>query len=108
MSIVHRITGAALYFGTLLLVWWLVAAATGPEAYDTASSVLGSWFGRLVLIGYCWALMHHMFGGIRHFIWDTGRGFELDTVDRLAWGTLIASLVSTLVICLFAFTGGAS
>ncbi|MGI9406433.1 MAG: succinate dehydrogenase, cytochrome b556 subunit [Hyphomicrobiaceae bacterium] len=104
MSIVHRITGAALYVGTLLLAWWLVAVAVGPEAYATASSVLGSWFGRLVLIGYCWALMHHMFGGVRHLIWDTGRGFDLATVDRMAWGTLIASLGATALICLVAFT----
>ena len=90
MSIVHRMTGAALYFGTLLLVWWLLAAALGPESYETAASVLGSWPGRIILIGYCWALLHHMFGGIRHFIWDLGKGFSLGTVDVLAWGTLIA------------------
>ena len=108
MSIVHRITGAALYFGTLLLAWWLVAAATGPQAYATASAVLGSWFGTIVLIGYCWALLHHMFGGIRHFIWDMGSGFELATVDKLAWGTLIASVAATVVICWLAFGGVAS
>lgn len=106
MSIVHRITGAALYFGTLLLVWWLLAAAAGPDAYATATAVLGSWFGRLVLVGYCWALLHHMFGGIRHFIWDMGKGFELGTVDKLAWGTLVASIAATIVICAFAFSGG--
>ena len=107
MSIVHRITGAALYVGTLLLVWWLIAAATGPEAFATVSAVFGSWLGRIVLIGYCWALLHHMFGGIRHFIWDMGTGFELATVDKLAWGTLFASLAATAFICLLAFGGGA-
>ncbi len=104
MSIVHRITGVALYFGTLLLAWWFVAAAIGPGAYATVAGVLGSWFGQAILIGYCWALMHHMFGGIRHFIWDTGHGFELDTVDLLAWGTLAASIAATIVICIIAFT----
>lgn len=108
MSIVHRITGVALYFGTLLLAWWLIATAMGPDSHETAASVLGSWPGRIVLIGYCWALMHHLFGGIRHFIWDMGKGFELDTVDRLAWGTLAASLGSTALICILAFSGAVS
>ncbi len=107
MSIVHRMTGAALYVGTVLLAWWLLAAAMGPEAYETMSSVLGSWPGTLVLIGYCWALLHHMFGGIRHFIWDMGKGFELQTADMLAWGTAVASFGATVLVCLFAFAGGA-
>jgi len=104
MSIVHRLTGAALYFGTLLLAWWLVAVAIGPDAYGMVATVLGSWIGRIVLIGYCWALMHHMFGGIRHFIWDAGRGYDPGTIDFLAWGTLAASVVTTVIICLIAFT----
>ncbi|MEO0619837.1 MAG: succinate dehydrogenase, cytochrome b556 subunit [Pseudomonadota bacterium] len=107
MSIVHRITGAALYLGSLLLVWWLVAAASGADAYNAAAGFFSSWFGVLVMLGYCWALMHHMFGGIRHFIWDTGSGFELGTVDRLAWGTLVASLGATVLLGLLAFVGGA-
>src|ERR1700757_3212607 len=74
MSIVHRITGAALYFGTLLLVWWLLAVASGPVAYATFQSAASSWIGRLVLFGYTWALVHHMLGGLRYLIWDTGRG----------------------------------
>ena len=102
MSIVHRITGAALYFGTLLLAWWLIAAATGPEHFELASGFFGSIIGRLILLGYTWALLHHMFGGIRHFIWDTGRGFELGTVDFLCWLSLIASLGLTVVIWVMA------
>jgi succinate dehydrogenase / fumarate reductase cytochrome b subunit len=97
-SIVHRITGVALYFGTLLLAWWLVAAASGPEAYAYASWVFNSPFGLLVLFGYTWALFHHMFGGIRHLIWDTGRGFDLDTVDRLCWFSLIGSVTLTILV----------
>jgi succinate dehydrogenase / fumarate reductase, cytochrome b subunit len=95
MSIIHRITGAALYFGTLLLVWWLTAAATGPEYFNQASSLFNSIPGRIVLIGYTWALMHHMLGGLRHLLWDTGRGFDLATVDRLSWATIIGSLLLT-------------
>ncbi|MEL7048104.1 MAG: succinate dehydrogenase, cytochrome b556 subunit [Pseudomonadota bacterium] len=101
MSIFHRITGAALYFGTLLLAWWLVAAAVGPEYFEYVSGIFGSPIGLLVLFGYTWALMHHMLGGLRHFIWDTGAGFDLKTVDILSWGTIIGSLLLTALIWLY-------
>jgi succinate dehydrogenase / fumarate reductase cytochrome b subunit len=102
MSILHRITGGALYFGTLLLAWWLVAAAVGPSYYAFVNGVLWSWPGKIVLIGYTWALMHHMLGGIRHLIWDTGRGFDLKSVNTLSNATLIGSLVLTALIWLVA------
>ncbi|MBX3493798.1 MAG: succinate dehydrogenase, cytochrome b556 subunit [Parvibaculum sp.] len=98
MSIVHRITGAGLYAGTLLLAWWLVAVASGPDAYAVFEGFIGSWFGRLVLFGYTWALIHHMLGGIRHFIWDFGKGFELRAADLMAWGTVIGSVVLTVLV----------
>lgn len=98
MSIVHRITGAGLYAGTLLLAWWLVAVASGPDAYAVFEGFIGSWFGRLVLFGYTWALIHHMLGGIRHFIWDFGMGFELRTADLMAWGTVLGSVVLTVLV----------
>ncbi|MGZ8409473.1 MAG: succinate dehydrogenase, cytochrome b556 subunit, partial [Hyphomicrobium sp.] len=69
MSILHRITGAALYFGTIILAAWLVAAASGPEAFKTVTGWLNTWAGWIVLFGYTWALIHHALGGIRHFIW---------------------------------------
>lgn len=105
MSIVHRLTGAALFFGTVILAWWLAAAAWGPEAYATFMGVADSLIGRLVLFGYTWALIHHMLGGLRHFIWDSGRGFALGTVDALAWGTLILSVTATLALWVL-FAGG--
>ncbi len=74
MSIAHRLTGAALYFGTALIAWWLIAAASGPNGYGTVQWFMGTWIGRLILFGYTWALIHHMLGGIRHLVWDTGRG----------------------------------
>ncbi len=98
MSIIHRITGAALYFGTFLLAWWLIAAATGPAYFDFVNDLAGSFIGRVVLFGYTWALIHHMLGGIKHFIWDSGRGFELPTVELMARASLIASISLTLVI----------
>ena len=98
MSILHRITGAALYFGTLLLAWWLIAAAVGPAYFDFVNHIFGSWFGRFVLFGYSWALIHHMLGGLRHLIWDTGRGFDLPTVNLMSWSTIIGSVVLTLLL----------
>ncbi len=98
MSILHRITGAALYFGTLLLAWWLVAAATGPAYFDYVSRIMGSLPGRLVLLGFTWALVHHALGGLRHFLWDTGRGYELKTIDLLAWLTILLSLAITALV----------
>jgi succinate dehydrogenase / fumarate reductase, cytochrome b subunit len=97
MSIVHRITGGALYFGMLLLAWWLVAAASGPDAFATADAFFGSWFGRLILFGFTWALIHHLLGGIRHLIWDTGYGLEPNTASRMAWATIIGSVALTLL-----------
>jgi len=98
MSIVHRITGGALYFGMLFLAWWLVAAASGPEAFATADVFFGSFIGRLVLFGFTWALIHHMLGGIRHLVWDTGVGLEPQTANRLAWATIIGSVAFTLIV----------
>jgi succinate dehydrogenase cytochrome b subunit len=108
MSIAHRITGFALYFGTLLIAWWLLAAASGPNAYAGAGSFFGSWFGRLILFGYTWALMHHMLGGIRHLIWDTGHGFGAYEREWLALATLVGSIGLTVVIWIvgYLFTGG--
>lgn len=103
MSILHRMTGAALYFGSLILAAWLIAVASGPEAYAWAMGWLGSWVGLFVLFGYTWALLHHMMGGIRHFIWDTGRGFDLASVDRLCWLSGIVSVGLTVAIWLVAF-----
>ncbi|HDZ74233.1 MAG TPA: succinate dehydrogenase, cytochrome b556 subunit [Aurantimonas coralicida] len=98
MSILHRITGGALYVGTLFFVWWLVAAARGPEAFSYASAFFGSIVGQLILFGYTWALLHHMFGGIRHLIWDTGHGLGKETSTLLAQATLVASLAVTLIL----------
>jgi succinate dehydrogenase / fumarate reductase cytochrome b subunit len=106
MSIVHRITGAGLYFGTILLAWWLLAAATGPEAFALANSFLGSWFGLIILVGFTWAFLHHLLGGIRHLVWDTGAGYSKPARDGLAWATIIGSLALTLVVFAAGFLVG--
>jgi len=98
MSIVHRITGAALYVGTLLLAWWLLAAAAGPSPYAAFQSAAASLIGRIVLFGYTWALIHHMLGGIRHLIWDTGRGFGAAEREWLVRANLVGSIVLTIIL----------
>ncbi|WP_294645306.1 succinate dehydrogenase, cytochrome b556 subunit [uncultured Aureimonas sp.] len=100
MSILHRITGGALYVGTALVVWWLIAAASGPDAFSYASAFFGSIIGRLILFGYSWALLHHMAGGIRHLIWDTGAGLGREESTKLAIATLVASLAGTVLLWL--------
>ena len=98
MSILHRATGAALYFGTLLIAWWLIAAATSQSDFDLVNGIFGSWFGRLVLFGYTWALVHHMLGGLRHLVWDTGAALDRDTASRIAWANIAGSIVLTVLI----------
>lgn len=104
MSILHRITGSANYFGTLLLAAWLTAAASGPDAFRAANAVAASPVGLLVLFGYSWSLIHHGLGGIRHFVWDTGRGFDLTTIRLMSWGTLAGSLTLTAIVWIVGLT----
>ena len=96
MSIVHRITGAALYFGTLLLAAWLVGAAMGERQFAMVNNLFGHPIGKLILFGYTWAIFQHMLGGLRHFLWDTGRGFQIWQVNLLSWLTIIGSISLTL------------
>jgi succinate dehydrogenase / fumarate reductase cytochrome b subunit len=103
MSIMHRITGMALYAGTLLLAWWLIAASTDARAFDTANTILTSILGQIVLLGFTWALFHHLLGGIRHFIWDTGRGMDHPEREYLAQATLFGGFVLTAVVWVIAY-----
>ena len=100
MSIVHRITGVGLYFGTLLLAWWLISVAS-PNGYARFEWFADSWIGRLILFGYTWALIHHMLGGIRHLIWDTGRGLGPNEREWLAAANLIGSIAITVLLWVF-------
>jgi succinate dehydrogenase / fumarate reductase, cytochrome b subunit len=103
MSIAHRITGGALYFGTLIVAWWITAAAGSESYYGFVSGVIGSWLGQLILFGYTWALMFHMLGGIRHLVWDTASYMEKHTATKLAWATLIGSIILTILIWVAVF-----
>ncbi len=106
MSMVHRVTGIALYAGTLLLAWWLIATASGPTAYGNIQSFIGSWFGRLVVFGYTWALIHHLLSGIRYLIWDLGYGFGPNEREWLTRAALIGSIVLTLILWVAAYAAG--
>ena len=103
MSIAHRITGVGLYLGTVLLAWWLVAAATDAAAFATVSWFMGTIFGRLILFGFTWALFHHMLGGVRHVIWDAGYGMDHPHREYLAKGTLIGGVVLTVLVWIAAY-----
>jgi succinate dehydrogenase / fumarate reductase cytochrome b subunit len=108
LSIVHRATGIALYFGTLLLAWWLIACAAGPAAYANVQAFTGSWIGRLILFGYTWSLMHHMLSGVRHFVWDLGYGFKTADREWLTWAALIGGIVLTVLLWVIAYMMGAA
>jgi succinate dehydrogenase / fumarate reductase cytochrome b subunit len=97
MSIVHRITGAGLYVGVLLLAWFLIAASTDAASFGVFSAFIDSIIGQILMFGFTWALFHHLLGGIRHFLWDTGYGMEAPMRDQLAWATLIGGFALTVV-----------
>jgi succinate dehydrogenase / fumarate reductase, cytochrome b subunit len=97
LSITHRLTGIALSVGGLFLVWWLVAAATGDGAFAAAQWFFGSWLGLLMLLGWTFCFFFHLLNGIRHLVWDTGRGFDLATAYASGWTVVAASAVLTVV-----------
>ena len=104
MSIMHRITGLGLAVGILGYVIWLTVAATSDQNFIFVQGLLSSWLGLLVLFGMSWALIHHMLGGLRHFVWDSGHGFKLNHVEWLVRANIIGSI--TLTILLWALSYG--
>jgi succinate dehydrogenase cytochrome b subunit len=106
MSGLHRITGFALYFGTVLLAWWLLAVASGPNAYAYVQWLLGTIIGKLVLLGYTWSLIHHTLGGIRHLIWDTVHGLEPGDREWLAGATIVGSIGLTAILWVIGYMIG--
>ncbi len=97
LSITHRATGVALALGLLLLVYWLFALAAGPETFFQARQLLGSWIGKLVLLGFSYALFYHLCNGVRHLFWDAGLGFELKTAYASGWAVVAVSTVLTVL-----------
>ena len=98
LSIGNRLTSIAISAGTLLLVWWLVAAASGPEAFATVQHVIANPIGLLVLFGWTVSLVYHFYAGIRHLVWDSGHGFSLPATHRSGWITVGLTVATTLLI----------
>ena len=103
LSITHRATGVFLTLGTVVLVYWLVAVARGPEAYAGLQETLGSWVGLICLFLWSFALFFHLCNGIRHLFWDAGYGFEMKTVDASGLAALVATAILTAITWLLAF-----
>jgi succinate dehydrogenase / fumarate reductase, cytochrome b subunit len=99
-SIVHRMTGVALAGGTIVITWWLVAVANGPETFNVFSQIISTPLGQLVLFGFVWSLAYHTVNGVRHLAWDLGYGFEVPTAN--ATGILVFALSLVLAVGGFA------
>ena len=98
LSILHRIPGVALSFGFLLFAWWLVALATGPEAYAAVMRCFDNLFVKLVLAGFAFAFVYHFCNGIRHLVWDTGRGLERAQARRSGYFVITAAVLLTALL----------
>ncbi|MFP6708526.1 MAG: succinate dehydrogenase, cytochrome b556 subunit, partial [Alphaproteobacteria bacterium] len=104
-SILHRLSGVGLALGLLLVTWWLAAAASGPEYFDMVHGIMGSWIGRLILLGFTAALYFHLCNGIRHLLWDIGHGFEIGTAKRLGYLVFSVTVLATLVTFMVGYGG---
>ncbi|MEZ5669330.1 MAG: succinate dehydrogenase, cytochrome b556 subunit [Alphaproteobacteria bacterium] len=98
LSILHRMTGVALFFGTVIWVWWLIAAAVGDDAFEAARWFIGSWLGQIMLVGWTFALFFHLANGIRHLGWDAGLGFELKAANATGWLVVMFALGMTVLV----------
>ncbi len=102
-SVTHRLSGLGLAAGTLLLTFWLLALADGAETYGNLQAFMGTWFGRVLLLGFTWSLMFHMSNGIRHLFWDTGRGFDVPTANKTALIAFAGSVILTVGVWMLAY-----
>lgn len=110
LSILHRVTGCALSVGLLLFVYWLVAAASGPAAYETARGFFAHPLVRILLIGFSFAFFYHLLNGVRHLTWDTGHGLERKAARLSGWIVFLGALVTTALFWLLVWrhVGGAA
>ena len=100
-SILNRITGIAMLGSALLVVWWLLAAATGKAYFDLVDGLMTSMFGDVVMTLSVLGLWYHTLGGLRHLIWDTGRGLELEAADRMGWAMIVGAVALTILTLIF-------
>jgi succinate dehydrogenase / fumarate reductase, cytochrome b subunit len=103
MSIAHRISGAALYVGVLLLAWFLIAVSSDASSFGVFSDFISSFIGRLALFVITWALFHHLVGGVRHILWDAGYGLDAPLRDQMAWATAIGGFALTVLVWAIGF-----
>lgn len=96
LSILHRATGIGLCAGMVVVAWWIIAAASGPDAYHCFLTFAGSIPGEIMLTSWAWALFYHLLNGIRHLVWDIGRGYEIPTMTKSGWAVVILSFLLTL------------
>ena len=106
LSVTHRATGVALSFGALLMVWVLASVAAGPESYAAVQAHLSAWYGQIFLFGFTFALYFHFCNGVRHLLWDTGWGLDLETTQKSALAAIAVAVGLTLVTWLVALTAG--
>ena len=99
-SILTRITGNALIISVMLIVWWLLAAATSPAYFATANGVMTSWFGDIVLVLSALGIWYHFLAGLRHLYFDAGHGLDIETAEKLGWGLIVRSVVLTVITVL--------
>ncbi|MBP0491588.1 succinate dehydrogenase, cytochrome b556 subunit [Pararoseomonas indoligenes] len=107
-SIMHRITGSIWSVGMIFFVWWLSAAAAGPEAYATVQWFFGGFIGLIMLFGLSAVVWYHTLNGVRHLVWDAGYGYDIPTTYRTGWATAIATAVMTVVTWIVAIIAWAS
>jgi len=106
LSILHRASGVGLALGLVLLTWWLLALASGPEAFATVQAVVDSWFGVLVLFGYTAVLFYHLGNGVRHLVWDAGYGFDLEVAKNSGIAVLAFAGIMTVLTWLVVAVSG--
>ena len=98
LSILHRITGVAASFGFLLFAWWLMALATGHDSYQSVMRLLQTPVAKLLLVGFTFSFVYHFCNGIRHLVWDTGRGLERTQARRSGWVVIVSALLLTALV----------
>ena len=104
LSILHRITGVALFLGALLVSVWLIAASIDNEAFLIAQTVASSLLGQIFLFGMTLALFYHFSNGIRHLFWDFGKGFEMKHVRVSGYFVIVITFIMSLATWLFAYS----
>ena len=103
LSIVHRASGVFISLAIPFLVYWIWALGQGPDGYESSRDFFGSFIGRTLLLGWSFAFFYHLCNGLRHLVWDVGRGFDLASVYRGGWLVVAASIAMTMITWVIAY-----